>query len=184
MNTTSTSSPPEKQVQYRRVERGDLVRVDFMAWLEDGSLFDSSIYGKPHEFIAGEQSVIPGIDHLVVGMTVGESRTQLLPPDLAFGHYYTELCCRVRRGWLQAQHVVPAVGLGLAVLKKNRTLMHMIITELDGEEVTLDANHRLAGKSLMVQLDLLEILNPTAPADGSHVFGADTRRTQRIHDGT
>jgi FKBP-type peptidyl-prolyl cis-trans isomerase 2 len=148
-----------------------------MAWLEDGSLFDSSIYGKPHEFIAGEQSVIPGIDHLVVGMTVGESRTQLLPPDLAFGPYHAELCCRVRRRWLKAQHVLPAVGLGLAILKKNRTLRHMIITKLDGEEVTLDGNHRLAGKSIMVQLDLLEILNPTAPANGSHVFGAATRNT-------
>ncbi len=133
-----------------------------MAWLEDGSLVDSSIYDEPFEFIAGAPSVIPGINHLVIGMTVGESRTQLLPPDLAFGPYHTELCYRVRRRWLKAQQIVPMVGLEVAILNNDRTVMHMTITELDRQQVTLDANHRLAGKSIMVQLDLLEI---AAPAD-------------------
>lgn len=162
MAMTRTSRPPDGELLLRQVEWGDLVRVDFMVWLEDGSLFDSSIYDEPREFIAGEQSVIPGINHLVIGMTVGESRTQLLPPDLAFGPYHTELCYRVRRKWLKAQHIVPAVGLKVALVKSGRTVMHMIITELDREQVTLDANHRLAGKSIVVQLDLLEIV---APAD-------------------
>lgn len=162
MAITRTSSPPDGELQLRQVEWGDLVRVDFMAWLEDGSLFDSSIYDEPREFIAGEQSVIPGINHLVLGMTVGESRTQLLPSDLAFGPYHNELCYRVRRKWLKAQDIVPAVGLKVALLKSDRTVMHMIITALDREQVTLDANHRLAGKSIVVQLDLLKIV---APAD-------------------
>jgi peptidylprolyl isomerase len=163
VTATRTSSPPDGEIQLRRVEWGDLVRIDFMAWLEDGSLFDSSIYDEPREFIAGEQSVIPGINQLVIGMTVGESRTQLLPPDLAFGPYHPELCFRVRRRWLKTRPVVPAVGLRLANLKKDRTVMHMIITELDDEQVTLDANHGLAGKSIVVQLDLLEILAPVGP---------------------
>jgi len=177
VTTTRTSSPPDEELRLRRVEWGDLIRVDFMAWLEDGSLFDSSLYGKPHEFIAGEQSVIPGINHLVIGMIVGESRTQLLPPDLAFGPYQTELCYRVGRRWLKAQQVVPIVGLRLAIFKNDRPVAHMIITDLDGEQVTLDANHSLAGKSIMVQLDLLEILHPTTPTEESRVFGAATRKT-------
>lgn len=162
MTRARTLSPPDGEIRLRRVEWGNLVRVDFMAWLADGSLFDSSIYDEPLEFIAGEQSVIPGINHLVIGMSIGESRTQLLPPDLAFGPYHSELCYRVKRSWLKAQHIMPVVGLEVAILKNDRTVTHMIITELDGEQVTLDANHRLAGKSIMVQLDLLEIL---APAD-------------------
>ena len=152
---------PHGELRLRRVEWGDLVRVDFMAWLEDGSLFDSSLYNEPLEFIAGEQSVMPGINHLVIGMTVGESRTQLLPPDLAFGLYRSALCYRVKRRWLKSHHIVPVIGLEVAILKKDRTVMHMIVTELDREQVTLDANHKLAGKNIMVQLDLLEIKAPT-----------------------
>ncbi|MBX3318921.1 MAG: FKBP-type peptidyl-prolyl cis-trans isomerase [Nitrospira sp.] len=160
MAITRTLRHPDEELRLRRVEWGDLVRVDFMAWLEDGSLFDSSLYDQPLEFIAGEQSVIPGINHLVIGMTVGESRTQLLPPDLAFGLYRSDLCYRVKRRWLRAHHIVPVLGLEVEVLKNDRPLMHMIVTELDKEQVTLDANHKLAGKNVMVQLDLLEIKAP------------------------
>jgi len=51
------------------------------------------------------------------------------------------------------------IGLGVEVRKTDGTLVNMHITGLDGDRVTLDANHRLAGKNLMVQLDLLEILD-------------------------
>lgn len=151
---------PDEELRLRRVEWGDLVRVDFMAWSEDGSLFDSSLYDQPLEFIAGEQSVITGINHLVIGMTVGESRTQLFPPDLAFGLYRSDLCYRVNRRWLRAHHIVPVVGLEVDAFKNDRTLMHMIVTELDNEQATLDTNHKLAGTNVMVQLDLLEIKAP------------------------
>ena len=159
MSTTSTPNAPEKQVQNRRVQWGDMVRVDFMAWLEDGMLFDSSIYNEPLVFTAGTHSVMRGIEKLVIGMTVGESRTERIPPELAFGPYRQELSCQVRRSWLQAQDVVPKLGLGLEIRKKDDSLVRMTITGLDGDRVTLDANHRLAGKSIMVQLDLLEILD-------------------------
>lgn len=159
MGTVSTSSSPGKFVHNRQVQWGDRVRVDFMAWLEDGTLFDSSISSEPLVFIAGTRSLIPGVTKLVVGMTVGESRTERIAPDMAFGPYHPELSCRVTRSWLQAQGVVPIVGLGLEIRREDHTLVRMVVTELDGDRVTLDANHWLAGKSIMVQLDLLEILD-------------------------
>jgi len=135
------------------------VRVDFMAWLEDGTLVDSSVYSGPLAFVPGRRSVMPGLENLVIGMTPGESRTQRISPDLAFGPYRPELSWRVQRSWLQAKNVIPWFGSGLGIRMNNRSPARMIITELDGEFVTLDANHRLAGKSILVQLDLLEILN-------------------------
>ena len=159
MGTPSTPNPINCEVQTRQVQWGDTVRVDFMAWLEDGMLFDSSVYNEPLVFTTGTHSVMLGIEKLVIGMTVGESRTERIPPELAFGPYRQDLTCQVRRSWLETQHVVPMVGLGLDIRKKDDTLVRMTIAELDGDRVTLDANHRLAGKSIMVQLDLLEILD-------------------------
>jgi peptidylprolyl isomerase len=135
------------------------VRVDFMAWLEDGTLIDSSIYNEPITFTAGIHSVMQGLEQLVIGMSVGEAKTERITSDSAFGPYRQELSCRVSRSWLEAQHVVPTVGLGLEVRTTDGTLVQMVITGLDGDEATLDANHRLAGMNLMVQLDLLEILD-------------------------
>lgn len=71
--------------------------------------------------------------------------------------------------------VVPLVGLGLEVRKTNGTLVHLLITGLDGDRVTLDANHRLAGKNLMVQLDLLDILGHA----WSGLYGTPTQVAKR-----
>lgn len=145
--------------QIRRVRWGDTVRVAFMAWLEDGTLIDSSICSEPPTFTAGAHAVMQGIERLVIGMSVGESKTEKIPPDSAFGLYRPELSCQVSRSWLQAQKIEPQVGLGLEVRKTDGTLVPMIITGLKRDHVTLDGNHPLADKDLLVQLDLLEILD-------------------------
>ncbi len=159
MNMVSRPNAPQGDHQTRRVRWGDTVRIGFMAWLEDGTLVDSSIYSEPLIFTTGTQSIMQGVEILVIGMSVGESKTEKIPPDSAFGPYCPELSCEVSLSWLRAQDVVPLVGLGLEVRKTDGTLVHMLITGLDGDRVTLDANHRLAGKNLMVQLDLLDILD-------------------------
>ena len=157
--TAGLRDTPAGEPPIRRVGWGDTVRVDFMAWLEDGMLIDSSIYSEPLIFTAGTHSVMQGLERLVIGMSVGESKTEKIHPDSGFGPYRPELSCQVTRSWLEGQEVVPLVGLGLEVRKADGTLVSMLITGLDGDQVTLDANHRLAGKNLMVQLDLLEILD-------------------------
>ncbi|TKS59505.1 MAG: FKBP-type peptidyl-prolyl cis-trans isomerase [Nitrospira sp.] len=159
MSASRMSKLQTHDLAVRRVRVGDTVRVDFLAWSEEGTLVDSSLFGEPLVFTIGQHTVMRGVEKLVIGMTVGESRTEQIPPDLAFGPYRPELSCQVSRSWLEAQGVVPIVGLGLDVRKKNDTLVRMIITGLDRYRVTLDANHRLAGKSIMVQLDLLEIVD-------------------------
>jgi FKBP-type peptidyl-prolyl cis-trans isomerase 2 len=167
MNGADAENVRTDQVQSRRVRWGDTVRVDFVAWLEDGSLIDSSIYTEPLVFTAGAHSVIQGVEQLVIGMTVGESKTERIPPEKSFGPYRPELSCQVSRSWLEAQDVLPALGLGLELRKKDDTLVSMIITGLEGDRVTLDANHRLAGKIFVLQLDLLDIIEdrPTLVLD-------------------
>lgn len=142
-----------------------------MAWLEDGTLFDSTLLGNPLVFMPGRHSVMRGVEQLVIGMSAGESKTERIPPELAFGCYKPELSFHVSRSWLTHHDVKPVVGMRLEISKKNRALISVVVTELNGKRVTLDANHRLAGKSIMVQLDLLEILDcsdlNTSPANTS-----------------
>lgn len=65
---------------------GDSVSVHYSGWLEDGTLFDSSIpRGSPFPFTIGQGSVIAGWDEGVTGMKVGESRQLRIPSDLAYG---------------------------------------------------------------------------------------------------
>lgn len=163
MNKQRTNLPyvTEEDVHGCRAHWGDTVRVDFMVWLEDGTLIDSSVCKTPLIFTVGTQSVIEGIERLVIGMSVGESRTEKLSAGSAFGPYRPERSCRMSHSWFQAQAIELPIGLGLDVRKMDGSLIHMIVTGLDRDYVAHDANHRLAGENLLVQLDLLEILDQT-----------------------
>lgn len=163
MNTVRMPNALSDKGRTRPVQWGDMVRVDLMAWLEDGTLIYSSIYSEPLIFTAGNHPMIQGLGTLVVGMCVGESVTEMISPDSAFGPYRPELSCQVSSDWLLAQDVEPLVGLGLEIRKTDGTLVHMTIAGLDGDRVTLDANHRLAGKNVIVQVDLLDVLDRADP---------------------
>ncbi|MDH5641592.1 MAG: FKBP-type peptidyl-prolyl cis-trans isomerase, partial [Nitrospira sp.] len=156
-------------IRNRRVRWGDLVRIDFMAWLEDGTLFASTLFRKPLVFMTGRRSVMRGVEELVIGMSAGESKTERIPPALAFGCHKPERIFHVSRDWLTRHAVIPTVGMRLAIEKNNRTLFRALISALSDEWVTLDTNHRLAGKTIMVQIDLLENLGRSGLGSAKHV---------------
>jgi peptidylprolyl isomerase len=66
--------------------QGQVVSVHYTGWLTDGTQFDSSHdRGRPIEFPLGQGRVIRGWDEGVTDMQVGEQRTLVIPPDLAYG---------------------------------------------------------------------------------------------------
>ena len=160
MNTMATV-PHEANgtLKIHRARQGQTVRVDFMAWLDDGTLIDTSIYHAPLTFTIGRRSVMYCIENLVSGMAVGESKTERVPAALHMGPYRPELSCQVNPGWLYAQGIEARLGLEIHMRQEDGTVTCMRITRMNVDRVTLDANHRLAGKDLILQLDLLEIVD-------------------------
>ena len=68
-------------------KKGDQVSVHYIGRLLDGTVFDNSIArGVPFEFPVGTKSVITGLDESVMAMTIGEKRTVIIPPNLAYGN--------------------------------------------------------------------------------------------------
>lgn len=65
--------------------KGKNVAVHYTGYLIDGSVFDSSEGRTPLEFTAGAGQMIPGFDVMVQDMRLGEKRTIVLPPSMAYG---------------------------------------------------------------------------------------------------
>jgi len=135
---------------------GDTVAVHYTGRLEDGTVFDSSREGEPIEFQLGSQTVIPGFENAVTGMSVGQSREVRIPPEEAYGDKRDELQIDVPRAHLP-QGLVPEVGQALAVevAPGQQAIAH--ITSVADDEITLDLNHPLAGQTLIFDIELVEI---------------------------
>lgn len=138
-----------------QAQNGDTVLVHYTGKLDDGTVFDSSQDREPLEFTLGSGQVIAGFDDAVTGMETGSSRMITIPADQAYGARRDELLLQVDRSQFP-DNASPEVGQQFQMSQGGQTLV-VNVTNVAADQVTLDANHPLAGKDLTFQLELVGI---------------------------
>lgn len=139
-----------------QAKQGDAVRVHYTGKLEDGTVFDTSQDREPLEFTIGEDRVIPGFESAVLGMEPGESKTEELTPDDAYGQRREDMVMELDREQIP-EELDPEVGQQLHLRMEDGQRVPVVITELGDDSVTIDANHPLAGKKLIFNIELISI---------------------------
>ncbi len=142
---------------------GDTVKVHYTGKLTDGTIFDSSEDGEPLEFTLGQGQLIPGFEQGVIGMKAGESKTITIPPDQAYGERRDDMVMEIDRTELPAE-IEPEVGMQLQSIQPDGSIMVVTIVEVSETKVKLDANHQLAGQTLVFDITLVEIVGSNASA--------------------
>lgn len=140
-----------------KAKQGDCVKVHYTGKLEDGTVFDTSINQTPLQFTIGKGEVIPGFEQAVVGMNLGESKTVKVPADQAYGPHREEMVLEVDRKQFPAR-LKPEVGQQYQIPQAHSRPTLVTITNVSESKIVLDANHPLAGKDLIFNVQLLEIL--------------------------
>ena len=139
-----------------QAKQGDAVRVHYTGKLEDGTVFDTSQDREPLEFTIGEDRVIPGFESAVLGMEPGDSKTEELAPDDAYGQRREDMVMELDREQIP-ENLDPEVGQQLHLRMEDGQRVPVVITELGEDSVTIDANHPLAGKKLIFDIELISI---------------------------
>ncbi|MCU0549635.1 MAG: peptidylprolyl isomerase [Leptolyngbya sp. Prado105] len=135
---------------------GDTVRVHYTGKLDDGTVFDSSVNAEPLEFTLGAGNVIPGFENAIMGMSPGDSKTELIPADQAYGAYQETMVLVVERTQMPPD-LQPEVGQQLEIRQPTGQSIPVVITDVSDADVTLDANHPLAGEDLTFDIQLVGI---------------------------
>ena len=138
------------------VNKGDKIRVHYTGRLRDGSVFDSSEGRDPLEFEVGAGHVIEGFDAGVISMSPGEKKQVEIPAAEAYGERSDELEFKVPREQLPAELEIE-VGTPLQVQQPDDSTFMVTIKAVEGDEVTLDANHELAGQDLIFDIEIVSI---------------------------
>jgi FKBP-type peptidyl-prolyl cis-trans isomerase 2 len=139
------------------VKKGDKVKVHYTGTFDDGTVFDSSEkHGQPLEFEVGSGQVIKGFDEAIMGMKKGEEKKIVIPAKEAYGEVRQDLLKKVPRQQLP-QDQEPKVGMILAVGLPNGMQFPARIVAVTKDDVTIDLNHPLAGKTLHFKLKLAEV---------------------------
>jgi len=140
-----------------KVKTGDTVKVHYTGTLDSGEVFDSSkVDGRePFSFKVGEQSVIPGFENGIVGMTVGETKSINIPVEEAYGDRDERL---VFEAPMERLPEGVEVGSQLQVMTPmGPQLAKVTAISEEAKTAMIDHNHPLAGQALNFEIEVLEI---------------------------
>jgi len=140
----------------QQVKKGDKVNVHYHGKLTDGSTFDSSEGRDPLQFTAGSGQVIVGFDNAVIDMTPGDKKTVNIPVTEAYGERNDDMVMEYPISEFPAD-MTPEVGMELQMGDNAGNVFPVVITEINGDTVVLDANHPLAGQDLVFEIELVSI---------------------------
>ena len=142
-----------------KAQEGDKVTVTHQGVLDDGIIFDESDDSVPLTFTLGENEVLPGMEIAVLGMEVGDRKTVTIPPEHGYGVRQQKFVEEVNIDALP-QDLQLDLGGQLEVIAADGAVHQLVVVELGEQKVTLDGNHPLAGKSLILQIELVSIDRP------------------------
>ena len=137
-------------------KHGDKVRINYVGKLANGTVFDSTDGREAFEFTVGVGTVIPGFERAVVGMSPGDSKSETIPADEAYGPHRRDLVVQVERQHLP-DDIEFGVGQRLQVQTPEGHATGVVVVGVSDDHVTLDGNHPLAGQDLTFDIELVEI---------------------------
>lgn len=138
-----------------KVENGKSVTVHYTGRFEDGTVFDTSLTEgrEPIKTVLGQGSLIKGFELGLVGMEEGEKKTIEILPEDGYGEYLDGLITTVSK-----QQVPEGVKVGDVLQSQSeRGTINVMVTEITDDGVTLDANHPMAGKKLIFDLEVVNV---------------------------
>ena len=139
-----------------QVKSDDTVEVHYTGKLTDGQIFDSSLERKPLEVQLGQGQLIPGFENGLLNMKVNDKKTVNIPFSEAYGEVRKDLFQEIPKTDLPAE-ITPEKGMGLMAKNPDGSERQLRVAEVRKDSIIIDANHPLAGKDLVFDLELVDI---------------------------
>lgn len=140
----------------QQAKTGDLVRVHYTGKLTSGEQFDSSAGREPLEFTVGAGQMIKGFDAAIPGMAIGDKKTINIAAADAYGERSQEAIIDFPKSNVPADMQIEA-GMQLTLSNQYGQPVPVVVVEVKEDVIILDANHFLAGKELIFDIELVSI---------------------------
>jgi FKBP-type peptidyl-prolyl cis-trans isomerase SlyD len=142
------------------VEKDIVVSMEYTLQV-DGEEIDSSKGQEPLQFLVGHGNIISGLEREMMGMKVGDSKDVVIPPADGYGEFDDKAFMDVPRGEFPKDMPLQE-GLELSVRDDSGQSRYARIDTIEGDNVTLNFNHPLAGDELHFSIKVVGLREPTA----------------------
>lgn len=139
-----------------------------------GDVIDSSVGGEAMPYLHGEENIVPGLELALEGKSVGDKLKVSLEAADAYGEFDPAMIEVVSA---ELFDVVDNIEVGMefeAQIPDGEGFQVVRITDVDGDNITVDGNHPLAGQNLHFDVEITDIRDATAEElEHGHVHGDD-----------
>ena len=139
-----------------QIEPQKVVSIDYTLKDDDGNVLDSSQGSEPLSFVYGSDTIIPGLEKALEGKATGDEVSVTVEPEEGYGNYDESLIIQVTKDKFQDPDNVQE-GMQVQAQSQDGHTQILTVKSVDGEQVTLDANHPLAGQRLSFDVAVSEV---------------------------
>ena len=129
------------------ISEGTRVTLNFALILDDGSEVDSNFEKEPASFAVGDGSLLPGFERALFGLKSGDEATLEIPPEDGFGQPNDNNFQTIKRDQFDVDSELPE-GMVFSFADAAGGELPGVVKTFDADEVTVDFNHPLAGRTL------------------------------------
>ena len=133
-----------------------VVTIHYTLTDNEGTVIDSSQGGEPMTYLHGAGNLIPGLEKELIGKTSGATMQVKVQPEEAYGEIHPQLIEIVPRGAFEGVDQIEP-GMAFEAQGSDGQARRIVVKEVNGEEVTIDANHPLAGVDLNFDVQVVEV---------------------------
>ena len=137
------------------------VSIDYTLKNDAGEILDSSQGGAPLVYLHGAGNIIGGLEKALEGKSVGDELNVSVEPADAYGEYSAELVANLNRSMFGGVDEL-GVGMQFHASGPDGSMQIVTIRDIDGDDVTVDGNHPLAGQRLNFEVKVVDIRDASA----------------------
>ena len=141
------------------VHSGKVVTIDFVLKNSAGDIIDSTDDGE-FVYLHGASNIIPGLEREMEGKSIGDVFTAKIAPEDGYGPRDDRLVQVVSRDTFEEGAEV-ILGMQFHAQSEKGDPMIITITDIQGDRITIDGNHSLAGEELFFDVKILDIREAT-----------------------
>jgi FKBP-type peptidyl-prolyl cis-trans isomerase SlyD len=156
-----------------KVAKSTVVTIDYTLTSDEGDVIDSSSGGEPLAYLHGFGNIVPGLENALAGRSEGESVRVKVSPEEGYGEHDPDLVHRASRQQFQGIAEVE-VGMRFQAQSGDDETTVVTVVEVEGDTITLDANHPLAGANLNFDVKIVGVRPATeVELEHGHPHGPD-----------
>lgn len=154
-----------------QIAKNKVVVINYVLTDDNDTVIDSSEGGEPMAYLHGANNIIPGLENALTGKVAGDKLKVTVPPEEAYGQREEGMVQLIPR-----ERFEPGVEIEVGMQFQTPTedgVSVVTVTKVENDNVTIDANHPLAGVTLLFSVEVMEVRDASAEElSHGHVHGA------------